>query len=190
MTLQQARVRYKLNVDRHQEQQVGLQNATAVYSKHARTPLWLTLVAGVLASPRTAPCWFESCCWLACHLGEGCTRQPLDQPSPTACWWYKRAYPAHLYHGLCRPILQRRELIGSVDFSQRQQKFAREQDVLTASEDITATLRRTKQLMDQNLEQTHGNISVLGGYLGAGVCVQMMPAVCGSCGRTLHLYSR
>lgn len=66
--------------------------------------------------------------------------------------------------------MQRRELIGSVDFSQRQQKFAREQDVLTASEDITATLRRTKQLMDQNLEQTHGNISVLGGYLGAGVC--------------------
>lgn len=59
-------------------------------------------------------------------------------------------------------VVQRRELIGAVDFSQRQQKFAREQDVLEGSQDVTASLRRTRQLMMQNLEQTHGNISVLG----------------------------
>jgi hypothetical protein len=52
--------------------------------------------------------------------------------------------------------------MGAVDFSQRQQKFAREQDVLVGSQDVTASLRRTRQLMMQNLEQTHGNISVLG----------------------------
>jgi hypothetical protein len=59
-------------------------------------------------------------------------------------------------------FLQRRELIGSVDFSQKQQKYAREQDVLEGSQDVTASLRRTRQLMMQNLEQTQGNISVLG----------------------------
>jgi hypothetical protein len=60
-----------------------------------------------------------------------------------------------------RLLLQRRELIGSVDFSQKQQKYAREQDVLEGSQDVTASLRRTRQLMMQNLEQTHGNVSVL-----------------------------
>lgn len=67
--------------------------------------------------------------------------------------------------------LQRRELIGAVDFSQQQQRFAREQDVLEGKQDVTASLRRTRQLMMQNLEQTHGNISVLGACAaGAGQC--------------------
>lgn len=64
-------------------------------------------------------------------------------------------------HACDVPLLQRRELIGSVDFSQKQQKYAREQDVLDGSQDVTASLRRTRQLMMQNLEQTHGNVSVL-----------------------------
>lgn len=69
-----------------------------------------------------------------------------------------------LSYRCCHPCTaQRRELIGAVDFSQRQQKFAKEQDVLEGSQDVTASLRRTRQLMMQNLEQTHGNISVLGG---------------------------
>lgn len=65
-------------------------------------------------------------------------------------------------------FLQRRELIGAVDFSQQQQRFAREQDVLEGKQDVTASLRRTRQLMMQNLEQTHGNISVLGACAAAG----------------------
>lgn len=72
----------------------------------------------------------------------------------------------------CHPCTaQRRELIGAVDFSQRQQKFAKEQDVLEGSQDVTASLRRTRQLMMQNLEQTHGNISVLGGCAGCGQAI-------------------
>jgi hypothetical protein len=58
--------------------------------------------------------------------------------------------------------VQRQELIGSPDFSQRQRKIASEQDALLGAQDVTASLRRTKQLMAQNLEQTHGNISVIG----------------------------
>lgn len=34
--------------------------------------------------------------------------------------------------------------------------------MLEGKQDVTASLRRTRQLMMQNLEQTHGNISVLG----------------------------
>eukprot|EP00775_Hariotina_reticulata_P011283 gene11283-11433_t len=44
---------------------------------------------------------------------------------------------------------------------QRQQRIASEQDALVGAQDVTASLRRTKQLMMQNIEQTHGNISVL-----------------------------
>ncbi|KAF6260683.1 hypothetical protein COO60DRAFT_854544 [Scenedesmus sp. NREL 46B-D3] len=58
-------------------------------------------------------------------------------------------------------VQQRKELIGSPDFSQRQRRMASEQDALLGSQDVTASLRRTKQLMAQNLEQTHGNISVI-----------------------------
>ncbi|WIA13039.1 hypothetical protein OEZ85_006647 [Tetradesmus obliquus] len=58
-------------------------------------------------------------------------------------------------------VQQRQELIGSPDFSQRQRRIASEQDALTGAQDVTASLRRTKQLMAQNLEQTHGNISVI-----------------------------
>lgn len=72
---------------------------------------------------------------------------------------------------LCVSVLQRRELIGAVDFSQRQQKYAREQDVLEGSQDVTASLRRTRQLMMQNLEQTHGNVSVLGAWRRGSSCV-------------------
>jgi hypothetical protein len=76
--------------------------------------------------------------------------------------------------------LQRRELIGAVDYSQRQQKFAREQDVLAGQQDVTASLRRTRQLMMQNLEQTHGNVSVLGAWLCGRVLrsVQCRGCVC------------
>jgi hypothetical protein len=63
---------------------------------------------------------------------------------------------------------QRQELIGSPDFSQRQRKIASEQDALLGAQDVTASLRRTKQLMAQNLEQTHGNISVIGEGDGLG----------------------
>jgi hypothetical protein len=63
---------------------------------------------------------------------------------------------------------QRKELIGAVDFAQRQQRFASEQEVLTAGQDVTASLRRTQQLMRQNLEQTHGNISVIGACRDCG----------------------
>lgn len=58
--------------------------------------------------------------------------------------------------------VQRQELIGSLDFSLRQQKIQTEQDLLYGTEDVTASLRRTRQLMMQNIEQTHGNLSVLG----------------------------
>jgi hypothetical protein len=64
--------------------------------------------------------------------------------------------------------VQRQELIGSPDFSQRQRKIASEQDALLGAQDVTASLRRTKQLMAQNLEQTHGNISVIGEGDGLG----------------------
>lgn len=77
----------------------------------------------------------------------------------------------HSIHAACCAVLcavQRRELIGAVDFAQRQQKFAREQDVVDKSQDVTASLRRTRQLMLQNLEQTHGNISVLSECAGHG----------------------
>jgi hypothetical protein len=60
--------------------------------------------------------------------------------------------------------LQRQELIGSVDFSQKQHKFQTEQDMLYGAEDVTTILRRTRQMMMQNLEQTQGNISVLGEF--------------------------
>jgi hypothetical protein len=59
-------------------------------------------------------------------------------------------------------LLQRQELICAPDFIQRQQRIASEQDALLGAQDVTASLRRTKQLMMQNIEQTHGNISVLG----------------------------
>eukprot|EP00878_Enallax_costatus_P018748 GHUV01019754.1.p2 GENE.GHUV01019754.1~~GHUV01019754.1.p2 ORF type:complete len:189 (+),score=47.25 GHUV01019754.1:233-799(+) len=65
-------------------------------------------------------------------------------------------------------VQQRQELIGSVDFSQRQQQIASEQEAEHRAQDVTASLRRTRQLMAQNLEQTHGNISVIG-VLGFGI---------------------
>lgn len=61
-------------------------------------------------------------------------------------------------------IQQRQELIGAVDFSQRQLRLATEQEAVVSSQDVTASLRRTKQLMTQNVEQTIGNIDVLGAW--------------------------
>jgi hypothetical protein len=60
------------------------------------------------------------------------------------------------------PGQQRAELIGSLDYSARQRKFQSEQELLQGHEDVTAALRRTRQLMMQNVEQQHGNLSVLG----------------------------
>jgi hypothetical protein len=57
--------------------------------------------------------------------------------------------------------LQRRDLLGSADYGLRQQRIQNEQDALFASEDVTATLRRTRQMMAQNIEQAAGNLSVL-----------------------------
>jgi hypothetical protein len=71
-----------------------------------------------------------------------------------------------IIHSCLHSFMQRQELIGSPDFSQRQRKIASEQDALLGAQDVTASLRRTKQLMAQNLEQTHGNISVIGGWGG------------------------
>lgn len=64
------------------------------------------------------------------------------------------------------PGQQRAELIGSLDYSARQRKFQSEQELLHGQEDVTAALRRTRQLMLQNVEQQHGNLSVLGGCGG------------------------
>lgn len=56
---------------------------------------------------------------------------------------------------------QRQDLLGAADFGLRQQRIQNEQDALFASEDVTATLRRTRQMMAQNLEQASGNLAVL-----------------------------
>jgi hypothetical protein len=70
------------------------------------------------------------------------------------------ALQLHRRRAYC-PAQQRQELIGAPDFSRRQQRIATEAEALAGAQDVTASLRRTKQLMMQNLEQTHGNISVL-----------------------------
>jgi hypothetical protein len=44
----------------------------------------------------------------------------------------------------------------------RQHRAASEQEALFGSESVTASLRRTRQMMLQNLEQAGGNLSVLG----------------------------
>jgi hypothetical protein len=66
----------------------------------------------------------------------------------------------------CRPApaagQQRAELIGSLDYSARQRRFQSEQELLQGHEDVTAALRRTRQMMRQNVEQQAGNLSVLG----------------------------
>lgn len=92
---------------------------------------------------------------------------PAQHPTVEVTW----EPPPTCHMCCCVSVLQRRELIGAVDFSQRQQKYAREQDVLEGSQDVTASLRRTRQLMMQNLEQTHGNISVLGAWRRGSNCV-------------------
>ena len=63
------------------------------------------------------------------------------------------ALQLHRRRAYC-PAQQRQELIGAPDFSRRQQRIATEAEALAGAQDVTASLRRTKQLMMQNLEQT------------------------------------
>lgn len=51
---------------------------------------------------------------------------------------------------------QRASLLGGADVSRLRAAFQGEQDMIAASEDVTASLRRTRQMMAQNIEQSEG----------------------------------
>jgi hypothetical protein len=82
-----------------------------------------------------------------------------------------RLTPAHLTHPCRHPSHppQRQELLSSEDFALKQHQWLAEQDAVAGAEGVTASMRRTRQLLAQNVEHTAANLSVIGGAaLAAG----------------------
>src|SRR3569833_2137789 len=58
--------------------------------------------------------------------------------------------------------LQRRQLLSGADLQERQRKYLSERDLKDAADDITESLRRSRQMMAQQLQQATSTLDVLG----------------------------
>ncbi len=59
---------------------------------------------------------------------------------------------------------QRQRLLGDAAGQQQAKQILSEQQLAAEAEDVTESLRRTRQLMTENLEQTAGTLDLLGGW--------------------------
>jgi hypothetical protein len=82
---------------------------------------------------------------------------------------------------------QRQRLLGDAAGQAQQRQILSEQQLAREAEDVTESLRRSRQLMAQNVEQTAGTLDILGGWLAgaraAAPCAGRgpLPGSCAAC---------